>query len=180
MGGTFDPIHLGHLQCADVVQKKFNLEKVLFIPAGIPNFKQDKKLASSKNRLEMCKLAIADFGNPTFDVSDTEINRKGVTYTVDTLKEFSEYDIYFITGTDSAATLEQWHNYEEILKLCTVVAVTRKGDVKHKLNPKILLIKADVIEVSSTQIRSLSNIKNYVTPSVYEYIKEHELYSIIT
>lgn len=178
MGGTFDPIHIGHLQCAQVAQEKLKLDKILFIPAGVPNFKQDKKLASSKDRLIMCELAIQDFGNPSFEVSDIEIKREGVTYTVDTLKELSG-DLYFITGTDSAATLEDWHNYEEILKLCTVVAVTRKGEPIHKLHPEVMLLEADVVKVSSSDLRKSLN-KSLLTPSVFEYIKNHKLYSIIS
>lgn len=111
MGGTFDPIHLGHLQCAQVVADKFNLDKVLFMPANIPNFKQDNKIASGLDRYKMCELAIKDFADARFGASAFELDRNGVTYTSDTLKLFrAEFpqvkNLYFICGSDSAYTIK--------------------------------------------------------------------------
>ena len=127
MGGTFNPIHLGHLMIAEEARQTFHLDKVLFVPSYItPN--KNVNGATAEQRLAMTRLATAD--NPRFTVSDMEMRRKGNSYTVDTLRFLKKlygpsYILYFISGTDTIHDLHNWKEPEEILKLCQFVGATR-------------------------------------------------------
>ncbi|MFN3740109.1 MAG: nicotinate-nucleotide adenylyltransferase [Thermodesulfovibrionales bacterium] len=128
LGGTFNPIHYGHLRIAEEVRERFNLSKVIFIPAGIPPFKvKEGELIEAGHRAEMVRLGIRT--NPFFEFSDIEIKRQGISYTVDTLealkKEYPVKNIYFIAGADAIADLPKWHRPERILELAEVIVVTR-------------------------------------------------------
>jgi nicotinate-nucleotide adenylyltransferase len=130
LGGTFNPVHYGHLRIAEEVREKFGLEKIIFIPSGTPPFKYDtSELIGPEDRFEMVKLAIKT--NPFFEISDIEIKRKGISYTVDTLeylrKEYPEEELYFIAGVDAVLDLPKWHRPERILKLADFIVVTRPG-----------------------------------------------------
>lgn len=127
MGGTFNPIHLGHLMIAEEARQAFHLKKVLFVPSYItPN--KDVCGATAEQRLAMTRLATAD--NPYFTVSDMEMRRRGNSYTVDTLRLLKEiygpsHSLYFISGTDTIHDLHNWNNPEEILSLCQFIGATR-------------------------------------------------------
>ena len=130
MGGTFDPIHMGHLACAEQARVAFALDAVIFIPTGQQPFKQGKRVTDAAMRLEMCKLACTS--NPFFDVSAIEIEREGLTYTVDTLRQLHEHypsnvKLFFITGADAMLSIAKWHDSTAIADLAHLIAVTRPG-----------------------------------------------------
>ncbi len=129
LGGTFNPIHYGHLRIAEEVRESFNLTKVLFIPSGIPPFKFSEELIPAHHRIEMVRIAIKS--NPFFEVSDIEIKREGISYTVDTLevlrKQYPDSTLYFIAGADAVAEFQKWHRPERILELVEFIIVTRPG-----------------------------------------------------
>lgn len=193
MGGTFDPIHTGHLCCAEQARSAFNLNAVLFVPAGSPAYKQNKKVTPATQRLEMCKLATKS--NPAFFVSDIEIKRPGITYTIDTLKQLrAQYpknvELVFITATDAAATVYKWRRAQEIAKLAHIVCVSRPGcalekqqleaNNKQAENINVEYIERAAVDVSSSTIRNMvkagMSIKYLVPDEVIEYIHEQQLY----
>lgn len=194
MGGTFDPIHFGHLFIAECARHRFNLEKVLFIPSGRPVHKHRTNIVEPLHRLEMTKLAID--GNPSFEISSLEINRPGPTYTVDTLAELQAIDggsnsYFFITGADAIQEILTWKDVNRVMELCSFIAVTRPGyslegmnKIINSLSPgqraKICVYETGGILVSSTEIRE--RIKNeepfkYLVPEkVEQYITHNQLY----
>ena len=130
MGGTFDPIHNGHLVAAEQAAGDLGLDVVVFVPAGVPAFKQDRHVTSSQDRYDMTLLATAD--NPRFLVSRVEVDRAGVTYTVDTLELLrrhypSNVELYFITGADAIIDILTWHDAGRIARLARLVGATRPG-----------------------------------------------------
>ena len=189
LGGTFDPIHMGHLIIAEDVREKLSLSKIIFIPAGNPWMKE--KISDKEKRFEMTKLAIKN--NPFFEISRMEIEREGPSYTVDTLRILKKKyeEIYFIAGYDSVSSLPRWKNPDEILRLAFFVGVRRPGcerpdiDELSKSIPgakeKIILLDTPLIEISSTDIRERVrkglSIKYLVPPEVEEYIKREGLYA---
>ncbi len=186
MGGTFDPIHLGHLFIAQEIFEQLDLDKILFIPNGTPPHK--KASVSEEDRLEMVENALSD--NPNFEVSDIELFKKEKSYTVDTLTELKEKDpdsdIYFIIGSDSVLSIDTWKNYEEIFELCTIVCYERPGfnvddiNISEKLRGKIIFIDSILLEISSTDIRNRvftnKSIKYLVRESTEKFIKMRNLY----
>lgn len=182
MGGSFDPIHLGHLVAANEVAQRLDLDSVVFVPAGLPW--QKGEITSAQDRLHMVQLAIAN--NPKFEVSRCDIDRAGPSYTVDTLVDLGiekpGAELFFVGGSDAISAMESWHQAERIFDLATVVAVTRPG---HKLEPKvglksILSVEIPLLEVSSTEIRRrVSNgepIRYLVPDAVADYIFGKKLY----
>lgn len=130
MGGTFDPVHLGHLVCAEQAREALGLARVLFVPTGRPSFKRDRAVTDGTVRLEMCRAAVA--GNPAFAVSSMEVDRPGITYAADTVRALREalpeaVEIVFITGADAALTLPRWHESAELAQLAAFGAATRPG-----------------------------------------------------
>lgn len=129
MGGTFDPPHLGHLACAEEALEAFGLDAVLFVPTGRPAFKQDRLVTAGEVRLAMVAAAVA--GNPAFAVSALEVERPGITYAVDTLRELREelpgVELVFIVGADAALTLPRWYESAELGRLAMFAAATRPG-----------------------------------------------------
>ncbi|HSE83500.1 MAG TPA: nicotinate-nucleotide adenylyltransferase [Thermodesulfobacteriota bacterium] len=129
LGGTFNPIHLGHLRAAEEVREILGLEKIYFIPASIPPHKDPLEVASSSHRLKM--LEIAARGNPFFEISDFELKHDGPSYTIDTLKffstEFPEFDPYFILGTDLFSEIDTWKEYKKLFAMSNFVLITRPG-----------------------------------------------------
>lgn len=114
-GGTFDPIHIGHLECAQIAADKCCLDKVLIMPANIPNFKQSQDVLPGKERLNLIKLAISDYGDQRLVPCEIEINRTGITYTYDTMKQISDAanhlsSLFFILGSDSLLQIDKWNN----------------------------------------------------------------------
>lgn len=183
-GGTFDPIHLGHLITAQSVREIRNLNKIIFIPSFISPHKADLKSASPENRLEMIKLSIVDID--FFEYSDYEIKRKGVSYTIDTVKEMKKrYDeIEFIIGYDNIFQFHTWKNPDELLKLAKIVVLKRKSSypppVKDKYYKAAEFVETRGIEISATDIRE--RVKNglpvhyLVTDKVRDYIYRNKLY----
>jgi nicotinate-nucleotide adenylyltransferase len=194
MGGTFDPIHTGHLVVAEMARQQFSLNKVIFVPAGIPPHKISKELALPKDRFEMVRLAISD--NPFFDVSQCEINKGKVTYTVETLSEFmSSYPegtvLYFIIGADSLLELKDWRDPSKLFDLSIILVYGRSGSekelafeeaqsLKANYNARIEFVEGPVIDISSTMIREMimndMSVKYIVPDVVLEYIQRNSLY----
>ncbi len=195
MGGTFDPIHLGHLVTAEAVRDEFNIDEVLFIPTGRPPHKSNVNMTTGKHRYLMTVLATAE--NPYFKVSRMEIDRTGATYTVDTIQEVrkrygKETQIYFITGADAMLQILSWKDSDKLLTLCEFVAVTRPGynkedlikqveGIREKYNTKIHFLEVPALAISSSDIRrrlnELKPIKYLVPLEVENYIKKHDLYN---
>ncbi|MFA3781977.1 nicotinate-nucleotide adenylyltransferase [Melioribacteraceae bacterium 4301-Me] len=183
-GGTFDPIHIGHLICAQVVLEKRNLEKIFFVPCKISPFKQNEKPTEDKHRLEMIKLSITN--SPHFDFSDYEINNERVSYTIDTIKEFKKYyqNIELIIGYDNLVLFDKWKEPDKILELAKLIVMKRVNEIptkgKHKYFDKAILVDTPTIEISSTEIRNRIKRRltiNYLVPeAVKEYIYNNKLY----
>ena len=194
MGGTFDPIHIGHLVTAEAVRLEYNLEKVIFIPASQPPHKQNSSVTAAFHRYIM--TVMATYSNPYFFVSDIELNRPGLSYTIDTIKSLiNQYgekaDFYFITGVDAVQDLATWHNIEDLLDLCHFVAATRPGCISTidnvikyfgaKGRERIHRLATPELEISSTDIREKVrkglSIRYIVPESVENYILKERLYS---
>lgn len=194
MGGTFNPIHFGHLILAEAAYEQYHLDKVLIMPAKEPSHKTISDTITEEDRVEMVKRAIK--GNDHFELSLLEINREGVTYTIDTLTELheedSEIEYYFIMGADSLFHFNSWKEPEKILKLTNILVANRDLSTFSALNSQIdylsdkyddaniSLLDTPNLEISShalrKRVRQNLSIKYYVPQSVEEYIKEHGLY----
>lgn len=183
MGGTFDPIHFGHLVAAEAVAKAYELDSVIFVPTGTPWQKQTD--TSAKHRLAMTKLAISYF--PDFKVSSVDIDRAGDTFTVDTLKDLhQEYpgaQFFFITGADSLAGINTWKDSEQLWDLAHFVGVTRPGhrlEVPNSPHGAVTLLEIPALAVSSSEIRakviSGESLEGLVPAKVLDYIHENNLY----
>lgn len=184
-GGTFDPIHLGHLITAQSVKEIRNLDKIIFIPAYISPHKTDAKPSSPEDRLKMIKIAVD--GIPFFDCSDIEVNKGGISYTVDTLRELKKYynKIEFIIGYDNIFTFHTWKEPDEIFKLADVIVLKRRSSHPPQFEDKYfrqaIFVQTRGIEISATDIRervkSGMPINFLVPPKVMEYIYNHKLYT---
>ena len=193
LGGTFDPIHIGHLILAEEVRARLNLAEILFVPAGQPWLKVDSPISPAEHRVEMVRLAIAD--KPYFKLSTMEIERAGPTYTVDTIAELkaplgTEDELFFILGWDNLAELPRWRQPSRLIAMCRLVAVPRPGyplpDLKALeasipgLSQRVTLMEKPEIDISASAIsgrvvQGLS-IHHLVPGPVERYIKEHKLY----
>lgn len=135
LGGTFNPIHLGHLRGMEVARETFKLEKAYFIPAALPPHKDVKIEVSPAHRLEMVRLAIRD--NPVFSVSDVELSREGKSYSIDTIlhfrKQYPEAELFFVVGLDSFLEVHTWKRYQDLFSLCHFVVLNRIGSKRRKL-----------------------------------------------
>ena len=184
-GGTFDPIHLGHLITAQSVKEIRELEKIIFIPAFISPHKSNAVTSSPKDRLNMIKLAIKDI--PFFDYSDMEIKMGGVSYTVDTLRELKKQyeNLEFIIGYDNIFSFNTWKDPDEIMKLSTIIVLKRRSShappFKDKYYHQAVFVQTRGIEISATDIRErvkLGKPINFlVPPAVMEYIYKQKLYN---
>ncbi len=194
MGGTFDPIHNGHLVTAEAVRDTLNLDEVLFIPSARPPHKQDREIISSEHRLAMTVLATCF--HPKFRVSTIEILRSGPSYAVDTIDTLkrqykSGTEFYFILGADAALELSTWHNAQELIEKCYFIAATREGtdidirtieaDFGKSAKGHILRVETPKIEISSTDIRKKikcgRSIRYLVPDTVEAYIRKERLYN---
>ncbi len=193
MGGTFDPVHIGHLACAEQARVAYGLDAVVFIPAGTPVFKRGKKVSAASVRLEMCRLATAS--NPYFDVSSIEIDRGGDTYTVDTLRQLREHypdnvQFYFITGADAMLSIVKWRESAAIADLAHLIAVTRPGyvmtdEAKSELadhaNFDVSYLETTALSVSSSMLREWvaagKSIRYLTSLAVHDYIAAQGLYA---
>lgn len=192
LGGTFSPIHYGHLLLAETAYDRFGLDKVLIMPAGDPYFKDLNKIAADEHRENMTRLAIED--NPHFEFSDLELKREGKTYTVDTLSELTsqhpDNEYYFIVGSDTLYSIEKWYRPAEIFQMVKLLTSCRNIEkeelnkqidhLKNKFGAKIYNLYMPNIDISSTDIRD--KVKHgmsvrYFTPDpVIRYIQENKLY----
>ena len=194
MGGTFDPIHIGHLILGENAYLQFGLDKVVFMPSGNPPHKKDRDGGTDLQRMDMVKLAIAS--NTHFEISDIEMNEDGYTYTYRTLeklvKEHPDTEYHFIIGADSLFYFDTWKNPQRIADACTLVVATRNHTSDEKLDEKIEFVRkrfnatiekldTENIDCSSSQIRSWikegHTVKYYVPDTVINYIHTYHVYS---
>ena len=186
MGGTFDPIHIGHLRVAEEMREALELDAVLFIPTGEPVFKRDQYVTDSQKRLARVRAVVAD--NPYFDASSIEVDREGDTFTVDTLRQLRAHypenvEFYFIVGSDTAATVQKWRSVAEIAELAHLaVATGRPGSpsadelretVMAAAPFKLHLVRVSILEISSTDIRARldegKSVRYLVPPSAFPF-----------
>ena len=194
-GGSFDPVHKGHVSLVSELKKALELDEIIVMPTGISPFKKDmeRRPASGADRLEMCRLAFADM--PFATVSDYEISRVGVSYTFDTVRHFRSLypndKLFWLVGGDMLKSFDRWKNWQEILSMCTLAAVSRQkcGSDRNELENKaaelrkygeVLFAETKPLEISSTEIRKKiiknSDISCYVPQNVVKYILECGLY----
>jgi len=188
MGGTFDPIHHGHLVAASEVQAWFDLDEVVFVPTGDPWQKSDRVVSPAEHRYLMTVIATAS--NPRFTVSRVDIDRDGPTYTIDTLRDLKderpEDDLYFITGVDALADIFTWRAADDLFALAQFVGCTRPG---HEIDPETLgsipsdrvtMVEIPALAISSTDCRERTRRGEpvwYLVPDgVVQYIVKHHLY----
>ncbi len=182
LGGTFDPIHVGHLAAASEVHAALSLDRVLVVPAAEQPFKAGREVASGEDRLAMARLAVAD--DPRFEVSDVDILRGAPTYTIDTLTdlraEIPDAVWFFVTGADALARLDEWRDSERLRALATFVGVTRPGYAVPEGPRGVTLVEVPALGVSSTDVRRrvVSDLPiRYLVPDVVaDYIDKHCLY----
>ncbi|GAA4694687.1 nicotinate-nucleotide adenylyltransferase [Nocardioides conyzicola] len=188
MGGTFDPIHHGHLVAASEVQSWFDLDEVVFVPTGDPWQKSDRDVSPAEDRYLMTVIATA--ANPRFNVSRVDIDRTGPTYTIDTLKDlkarFPDAELYFITGADALADIFTWRNAEELFALAQFVGCTRPGYAMDDStlagipSDRVTIVEIPALAISSTNCRERTRRGEpvwYLVPDgVVQYIAKHHLY----
>ena len=193
LGGTFDPIHVGHLMMAEAVRSEYGLEKVIFIPAAVPPHKLDRHIAPAEDRYQMALLATA--ANPDFEVSDIELKRPGPSYSIDTVRAFLEKygedtDFFFIIGADVIHDIGTWNRIEKLLEICEFVTAQRPGcepddkDIRARFGElgekHIHTLETPEFEISSTDIRDRlrkgHSIRYIVPPEVEAYIYQKGLY----
>lgn len=190
-GGTFDPVHMGHLIAAEDARAALRLDEVLFVPAGEPWFKSYRRITPARHRLAMVRLAVGD--NPRFGVSDMEIRREGPSYTIDTLAELrrerADADLFVILGVDALREIDRWRQPRRLFQMATVVGMARPGasidvSVLNAAIPgasdRLRLIDSALIDISGTDIRRRvadgASIRYRVSASVEQYIRDHNLY----
>jgi len=190
MGGTFDPIHYGHLVTAEAARTKFALNEVIFVPSGNPPHKKEVPISDAEHRLMM--VIMATVTNPNFHISRMELERSGFSYTFDTVKEFlrqynNNCEIYFITGADAILEIITWKDVSALMEKCNFIAATRPGfnlDELYKLPvnflEKISFMQVPALAISSTDIRKRvakgESIKYLLPESVENYIYKQKLY----
>ena len=183
LGGTFNPIHVGHLVLAEEAREKLNLDKVIFVPAYIPPHKKDDELADPNDRFKMVELALR--GNSDFEVSAFEIDAKTTSYSVETLKAFKkkygeEAKLFFITGADSLGEIYSWKEVDQIFKLSKFIVANRPGYDMANVPNGIDVVTITSLEISSSLIRKKigegKSIRYLVPEPVREYIIARRLY----
>lgn len=193
MGGTFDPVHHGHLYIAEAARETFALEQVLFIPVGNPPHKQHRRITPARDRLSMLSLAVA--GNPWFSVSALETDRRGPTYTVDTLTalqaESPDAVYYYIIGADTLLEVQNWKSFDQVAGLCRFIVLHRPGvprpqaqaegeALRRTYGAQIEWMESLLLEISSQDIRQRTaqnrSIRYLVPEPVAGYIRRMQLY----
>jgi len=196
MGGTFDPIHNGHLVVAEETRVRLNLAEILFVPAGQPWLKTNRAILAAEHRMQMVRLAIA--AKPYFKLSAVEIERTGPSYTVDTMAELQSQfgagnKLFFILGWDNLAELPQWHEPSRLITMCYLVAVPRPGypppdldsleAIIPGLTQRVTLFDNPQIDISASVIRDRVarglSIRHLVPEPVERYIREQRLYAAV-
>jgi len=194
LGGTFDPVHNGHLIVAEEAKTRLNLAEVIFVPAGQPWLKVDRLITPAEHRLQMLRLALAD--KPYFKLSAMEIERAGPSYTIDTITELrgqldAEDELFFILGQDNLAQLPQWWDAPRLIQMCYLVAVPRPGSPRPNLkeleaslpgiSQQVMLMDEPHVDISAKAIRDRRaqglSVLHLVPEAVNRYIKEHKLYT---
>lgn len=193
LGGTFDPVHYGHLIAAEHARAEVGIDKVIFIPAGAPPHKNVLGVTEGEHRCRMLELAIAD--NPAFETSPLEVRRPGFSYSIDTMRSlqsvFPDSVIYFIMGADALLTIDTWKDYLQLAALCRFIVVTRPGFVIQRKHPVLAAlpegwwqnmkqVEIPALDISSTDIRSRvargKTIKYLLPSQVEQYILQNNLY----
>lgn len=190
MGGTFDPVHYGHLVTAEAARCGFNLDQVVFVPSGRPPHKKGQSITSSEHRYAMTRLAVAT--NPFFQLSRVEMDRPGFSYAIDTVNDFLDFygqdtELYFITGADAILEIITWKHVDRLMKRCHFIAATRPGfhlddigNLPGEFIKKIVFMEVPALAISSTDIRRRVQegrpIKYLLPEPVEEYIFNHKLY----
>ena len=188
MGGTFDPVHHGHLVAASEVQAWFDLDEVLFVPTGEPWQKSAREVSPAEDRYLMTVIATAS--NPRFSVSRVDIDRGGPTYTIDTLRDlndqYGDADLYFITGADALAAIVTWRNPGEVFELAHFVGCTRPGHqidestLRDLPTDRVTIVEIPALAISSTDCRTRVERREpvwYLVPDgVVQYIAKYDLY----
>ncbi len=190
LGGTFDPVHFGHLRLAEEAREAAQLDQVLFIPAARSPFKPDHPLTDACHRYAMLQLAIGT--NPAFAVSDIELRRGGISYTIDTVRQLTEQmpdaQLFLIMGLDSLAEFPRWRESGQIVRLCSLLVGVRPGyeadpilaQLPEAIRAAVHLIPSVSLGISATQLRTFvreGRTLRYLTPDdVIEYIRNHQLY----
>jgi nicotinate-nucleotide adenylyltransferase len=202
-GGTFNPIHLGHLRGAEEIREAFGLQEVIFIPAALPPHKTTEEIIQAHHRLEMVKRATRK--NSQFSASDVELKRTGKSYSIDTIRYFREKfedSLYFILGRDAFVEIETWKDFQNLFSLCNFIIMVRPGLIEgsplpaalapafrydqgasgwvHGSGNVVFLKEINFLDISSTKVRELvqkgGSIKYLVPPEVEAYIEKHGLY----
>jgi len=184
LGGTFNPVHIGHLILAEEAREKLCLDRIIFVPTYLPPHKDNSDIVPAKDRLTMLKLAIS--GNRYFLTSDIEIKRDGRSYTIDTLKGFKkrypEDELYFIIGSDLLKYLDDWKDLNDIIKMVKFIVATRPGYPLEEIPAYISTVAIRAVDVSGFQIRSCikenRSFRYLVPDAVYKYIIKKGLYKI--
>jgi len=190
LGGTFDPVHFGHLRLAEEAREAAQLDQVLFIPAARSPFKPDHPLTDARHRYAMLQLAIST--NPAFAVSDIELQRGGISYTIDTLRQLSgqmpDAQLFLIMGLDSLGEFPNWREPLQIVQLCSLLVGMRPGYeaapilacLPEAIRAAVRLIPSVPLDISATQLRTFARegrTLRYLMPdNVIEYIENHQLY----
>lgn len=190
-GGSFNPIHKGHIHLADTAYEKLGLDRIIFIPSNIPPHKSAEEYVDSESRVEMCRLAISERKN--YSVSTFELENDRISYTYYTIKYFKEVfpddDIYLITGSDMFLSFETWYKFKDILAVSSLAVASRESGISPELEEKkkilgeygkIFLFNVQPLPMSSTKIRKMiknnEDISCYLNEKVVQYILERNLY----
>lgn len=196
LGGTFDPVHNGHIQMGEAAYGAFGLSCVLMIPCGLPPHKDTEKVTPARHRLQMLRIACEAI--PYFEVNDMEITREGYTYSVDTLRELKRIypvgtELYYIVGSDTLCDLIHWRDYQKVFGLTQFIVIPRQGmdrapmfeemdRLRREFGAQIHLLDVPCLEISSTQIRSMArkeqDMGEYLPKRVEEYIRRHCVYGV--
>lgn len=184
-GGTFDPIHNGHMIIAEWLSEILEIEKTYFIPTKIHPFRKRANITDSKLRIEMLQIALMDY--PHFDISDFELSRNNISFTIDTIqyfkKQYPDKELFYFLGSDNLHSFLEWKNPFEILDMCYLVVYQREnysGPDELLNHPKILNMTSPIINISSSHIRKRVSkkmaFKSLVPAGVFEFIAERKLY----
>ncbi len=183
LGGTFDPVHLGHLILAQEIREKLGLHRVVFVPAYRAPHKGKAELAAGRHRLNMLKLAVR--ADPFFGVSGVELRRRGISYTIDTVNAFKRMypgdEVFFIAGSDLAPDLKTWKEYRRLLKAVKFVVARRPGyPAGGKTVPGVTPVRIRAVDISSAEIRARIKdglpVRYFLPESVHSYIESNGLY----
>ncbi len=182
LGGTFNPVHIGHLILAEEVREKLGLDKVIFVPTCLPPHKDNSDVAQASDRYAMIRRAIK--GNRYFAISNAEIKRGGRSYTIDTVRQlkrrYPKDDLYYLTGSDLLKYLDEWKDLDEVIKMVKFVVATRPGYELEKIPAYIKTVAIRAVDVSAFEVRQAiqahTSFRYLVPESVFEYIVKNGLY----